>query len=72
MDNLTHTLFGATFFVFTDYCRPSLRLAAIMKIPTIVVFTHAVPPRYRAAADVRGSISIGYLDGAARPALFQH
>ena len=32
--------FGATFFVFTDYCRPSLRLAAIMKIPTIVVFTH--------------------------------
>ncbi len=32
--------FGATFFVFSDYCRPSLRLAAIMKIPTIIVFTH--------------------------------
>jgi len=32
--------FGATFFVFTDYCRPSLRLAAIMKIPSIFVFTH--------------------------------
>jgi transketolase len=32
--------FGATFFVFSDYCRPSIRLAAIMKIPTIVVFTH--------------------------------
>jgi transketolase len=32
--------FGATFFVFSDYCRPSLRLAAIMKIPSIVVFTH--------------------------------
>jgi transketolase len=32
--------FGATFFVFSDYCRPSLRLAAIMKVPTIVVFTH--------------------------------
>jgi transketolase len=32
--------YGATFFVFSDYCRPSLRLAAIMKIPTIVVFTH--------------------------------
>ena len=32
--------FGATFFVFTDYCRPSLRLAAIMKIPSIIVFTH--------------------------------
>jgi transketolase len=32
--------FGATFFVFSDYCRPSLRLAAIMKIPSIFVFTH--------------------------------
>ncbi len=32
--------FGATFFVFSDYCRPSIRLAAIMKIPTIIVFTH--------------------------------
>ena len=32
--------FGATFFVFSDYCRPSIRLAAIMKIPSIVVFTH--------------------------------
>ncbi len=32
--------FGATFFVFSDYCRPSIRLAAIMKIPSIFVFTH--------------------------------
>ena len=32
--------FGATFFVFADYCRPSIRLAAIMKIPSIFVFTH--------------------------------
>src|SRR3954468_3830821 len=32
--------YGATFFVFSDYCRPSLRLGAIMKIPTLVVFTH--------------------------------
>jgi transketolase len=32
--------FGATFFVFADYCRPSLRLAAIMKTPSIFVFTH--------------------------------
>ncbi len=32
--------FGATFFVFADYCRPSLRLAAIMGVPSIVVFTH--------------------------------
>ncbi|MDX1948750.1 MAG: transketolase [Pirellulaceae bacterium] len=32
--------FGATFFVFTDYMRPSMRLAAIMKRPTIYVLTH--------------------------------
>jgi transketolase len=32
--------FGATFFVFSDYCRPSIRLAAIMRIPSIFVFTH--------------------------------
>ena len=32
--------YGATFFVFTDYCRPSLRLAAIMGAPLIMVMTH--------------------------------
>ncbi|MAT71462.1 MAG: transketolase [Planctomycetaceae bacterium] len=32
--------YGATFFVFSDYCRPSLRLAAIMGVPAIHVFTH--------------------------------
>jgi transketolase len=32
--------YGATFFVFTDYCRPSLRLAAIMGAPSIMVMTH--------------------------------
>lgn len=32
--------FGGTFFVFTDYCRPSIRLAALMKIPSIFVMTH--------------------------------
>lgn len=32
--------YGATFFVFSDYCRPSIRLAALMKIPSITVFTH--------------------------------
>ena len=31
---------GASFFVFTDYCRPSLRLAALMKIRVVHVFTH--------------------------------
>jgi len=32
--------FGATFFVFSDYMRPPIRLAAIMEIPVIYVFTH--------------------------------
>lgn len=32
--------FGATFFVFTDYLRPALRLAALMKIPSVFVMTH--------------------------------
>jgi len=32
--------FGATFFVFADYCRPSIRLASIMKIPSVFIFTH--------------------------------
>ncbi len=33
-------VFGSTFFVFSDYCRPSIRLSAIMKVPVIYVFTH--------------------------------
>ena len=32
--------FGGTFFNFSDYMRPSIRLAALMEIPTIYVFTH--------------------------------
>ncbi len=32
--------FGATFFVFSDYCKPALRLAALMKLPSIFVFSH--------------------------------
>jgi transketolase len=32
--------FGAGFFIFSDYGRPSLRLAALMEIPVIYVFTH--------------------------------
>ena len=31
---------GATFMVFSDYCRPSLRLAALMRIHVIQLFTH--------------------------------
>lgn len=33
-------VFGSTFFVFSDYCRPSIRLAALMKLPVVYVFTH--------------------------------
>ena len=33
-------VFGATFFTFLDYCKSSVRLAAIMKLPVIYVFTH--------------------------------
>ena len=32
--------FCGTFFNFSDYMRPSVRLAALMEIPTIYVFTH--------------------------------
>ncbi len=32
--------YGSTFMVFSDYMRPSLRLAALMQIHTIFVFTH--------------------------------
>jgi transketolase len=32
--------YGATFLVFSDYMRPSIRLAAMMEIPVIYVFTH--------------------------------
>lgn len=31
---------GGTFLVFSDYMRPSIRLAALMKLPVIYVFTH--------------------------------
>jgi len=32
--------YGATFLVFSDYMRPSIRLAAMMGLPNIYVFTH--------------------------------
>jgi transketolase len=32
--------YGATFFVFSDYLRPSMRLSALMRLPVIYVFTH--------------------------------
>ncbi len=33
-------VYGATFFIFSDYCRPSVRLSAIMGLPVTYVFTH--------------------------------
>ncbi|WP_435256876.1 transketolase [Thioclava sp. FR2] len=32
--------YGGTFLAFADYCRPSIRLAALMGVPTIFVMTH--------------------------------
>ncbi|HYX01810.1 MAG TPA: transketolase C-terminal domain-containing protein, partial [Reyranella sp.] len=32
--------FGGTFFIFSDYARPAIRLSALMELPTIMVFTH--------------------------------
>ena len=32
--------FGATFFIFSDYARPAIRLSASMELPTILVSTH--------------------------------
>ena len=32
--------YGATFFIFSDYARPSIRLSALMELPTIFIFTH--------------------------------
>ncbi|MCF8045643.1 MAG: transketolase [Desulfarculaceae bacterium] len=32
--------YGGTFLVFADYMRPAIRMAAIMKLPVIYVFTH--------------------------------
>ena len=32
--------FGATFFIFSDYARPAIRLSALMELPAIWVFTH--------------------------------
>lgn len=33
-------VFGGAFFVFSDYMKPAIRLAAIMNIPSIFVFSH--------------------------------
>jgi transketolase len=32
--------YGGTYFIFSDYMRPSIRMAALMKLPVIYVFSH--------------------------------
>ena len=32
--------YGASFFIFSDYARPAMRLSALMELPAIYVFTH--------------------------------
>jgi transketolase len=32
--------YGSGFLIFSDYCRPPIRLSAIMEIPVILIFTH--------------------------------
>jgi transketolase len=32
--------FGATFFIFSDYARPAIRLSSLMELPAVWVFTH--------------------------------
>jgi transketolase len=33
-------VYGASFFIFSDYARPAIRLSALMELPTIFIFTH--------------------------------
>ena len=32
--------FGSTFFTFSDYCKPAIRLAALMKLRSLFIFSH--------------------------------
>jgi len=32
--------FGSGFLIFSDYCRPTLRLASLMELPALYIFTH--------------------------------
>jgi transketolase len=32
--------YGATFLIFSDYAKPSIRLSSLMQVPTVLVFTH--------------------------------
>ena len=43
--------YGGTFLVFTDYCRPSIRLSALMRRRVIYVMTHELDRARRGRAD---------------------
>jgi transketolase len=32
--------YGSTFFIFSDYMKPAIRLSALMELPVITIFTH--------------------------------
>ena len=32
--------YGATFLIFSDYCRPAIRLSSLMELPVVWIFTH--------------------------------
>lgn len=32
--------YGSSFFIFSDYCRPPIRLSSMMELPVIYIFTH--------------------------------
>ena len=55
--------FGATFFVFSDYCRPSMRLAAIMKIPSDLRVHARFDRRRRRRPDASAGRATGGLPG---------
>jgi transketolase len=35
--------YGATFFIFSDYARPAIRLAALMELPSAKLFRENLP-----------------------------
>ena len=60
--------FGATFFVFTDYMRPSMRLAAIMGLPVILHLHPRFDRRGRGRPHASAHRASGRPAGDSRPA----
>ena len=53
--------FGATFLIFSDYMRPAIRLASLMKLQVAYVFTHDRSPSARTARRTSRSSSLASL-----------